>query len=77
MPLPWSIIVLVFPGIILTVFQRQTTCFSRLFCLFFVFVVVQMIVQDQSTTEYKLDTFSAAYKKLTGTDVVFDFAVEG
>ena len=32
--------------------------------------------KDQSTTEYKLDTFSAAYKKMTGTDVVFEFPVE-
>ena len=33
--------------------------------------------KDQSTTEYKIDTFAAAYKKLTGTDVVFEFPIEG
>ena len=31
--------------------------------------------KDRNTTEYKLDTFGAVYKKLTGKDVVFDFPV--
>jgi len=31
--------------------------------------------KDQSTTEYKLETFSAVYKKMTGCEVVFDFPV--
>ncbi len=29
--------------------------------------------KDNNLLEYKLDTFSAAYKKLTGKDVVFEF----
>ncbi len=31
--------------------------------------------KERNTTEYKLDTFGAVYKKLTGKDVVFDFPV--
>ncbi|KAK9838134.1 hypothetical protein WJX81_003271 [Elliptochloris bilobata] len=31
--------------------------------------------KDRNTTEYKLDTFGAVYKKLTGKDVVFDFPI--
>lgn len=29
--------------------------------------------KDHTALEYKLDTFSSAYKKLTGKDVVFEF----
>jgi len=29
--------------------------------------------KDQSNTEYKLETFAAVYKKLTGRDAVFEF----
>ncbi len=29
--------------------------------------------KDRNSTEYKLDTFAAVYKSLTGKDVVFDF----
>jgi small subunit ribosomal protein S7e len=29
--------------------------------------------KDRNTTEYKLDTFSATYKKLTGKEVNFEF----
>jgi small subunit ribosomal protein S7e len=31
--------------------------------------------KDHTSLEYKLDTFSAAYKKLTGKEVVFEFPV--
>jgi small subunit ribosomal protein S7e len=31
--------------------------------------------KDHTALEYKLDTFSAAYRKLTGKDVVFEFPV--
>ena len=31
--------------------------------------------KDHTSLEYKLDTFSAAYKKLTGKDVVFEFPI--
>jgi small subunit ribosomal protein S7e len=31
--------------------------------------------KDHTALEYKLDTFSFAYKKLTGKDVVFEFPV--
>lgn len=31
--------------------------------------------KDRNTTEYKVETFAAVYKKLTGKDVVFEFPV--
>ncbi len=31
--------------------------------------------KDRNTTEYKVDTFSGVYKKLTGKDVVFEYPV--
>lgn len=31
--------------------------------------------KDHTSLEYKLDTFSSTYKKLTGKDVVFEFPV--
>lgn len=31
--------------------------------------------KDHTSLEYKLDTFSATYKKLTGKEVVFEFPV--
>lgn len=31
--------------------------------------------KDRNTTEYKTETFSGVYKKLTGQDVTFDFPV--
>lgn len=32
--------------------------------------------KDHTSLEYKLDTFSATYKKLTGKDVVFEFPLK-
>ena len=31
--------------------------------------------KDHAALEYKLDTFSVAYRKMTGKDVVFEFPV--
>ncbi|CAI5507820.1 unnamed protein product [Closterium sp. Naga37s-1] len=31
--------------------------------------------KERNSTEYKVETFSAAYKKLTGKDVVFEFPI--
>ncbi|KAG0171911.1 40S ribosomal protein [Apophysomyces sp. BC1034] len=36
-------------------------------------IKVFLDVKDATTLEYKLDTFSAVYKKLTGKDVEFEF----
>lgn len=33
--------------------------------------------KDKNLLEYKLDTFSSVYRKLTGKDVVFEFPVVG
>jgi small subunit ribosomal protein S7e len=32
--------------------------------------------KDQQNLEYKIDTFSSVYKRLTGKDVVFEFPTE-
>lgn len=31
--------------------------------------------KDRNTTEYKLETFGAVYRKLTGKEVAFEFPV--
>jgi len=36
---------------------------------------VQLDRKDQQATEYKLDTFSSVYKKLTGKEIVFEYPV--
>merc|ERR1711990_20622 len=36
-------------------------------------IKVMLGVKEQTNTEYKLDTFSVVYKKLTGKDVTFQF----
>jgi len=38
-------------------------------------LVVQVFLdpKERNTTEYKLETFSGVYKKLTGKDVTFEF----
>jgi len=37
---------------------------------------IYLDAKDKNTTEYKLDTFSAVYKKLTGKEASFDFPVQ-
>ena len=32
--------------------------------------------KDKNSLEYKVDTFSAVYKKITGKEVVFEFAIQ-
>jgi small subunit ribosomal protein S7e len=32
--------------------------------------------KDSTSLEYKLDTFSSVYRRLTGKDVVFEFPVQ-
>lgn len=32
--------------------------------------------KERNSTEYKLETFSGVYKKLTGKDVKFEYPVE-
>jgi len=36
---------------------------------------VQLDRKDQQATEYKLDSFSSVYKKLTGKEIVFEYPV--
>lgn len=31
--------------------------------------------KERNSTEYKLETFAAVYKKLTGKDIVFEFPI--
>jgi small subunit ribosomal protein S7e len=39
-------------------------------------IKIHLDTKDQSTMEHKLDTFIAVYKKLTGKDTTFLFAVQ-
>ncbi|KAJ2432709.1 ribosomal protein S7A, partial [Coemansia sp. RSA 2522] len=39
-------------------------------------IKVYLDSKDATSLEYKLDTFSAVYKRLTGKDVVFEFPAE-
>jgi small subunit ribosomal protein S7e len=32
--------------------------------------------KERNTTEYKLETFSGVYKKLTGKEVVFEYPIQ-
>ena len=38
---------------------------------------VYLDAKERNTTEYKLETFSGVYKKLTGKDVVFEYPLAG
>ena len=37
---------------------------------------VHLDPKDRNTTEYKLDTFTSVYKRLTGKDVSFEFPIQ-
>lgn len=37
---------------------------------------VHLDPKDRNTTEYKLDTFSSVYKRLTGKDIAFEFPIQ-
>ena len=39
-------------------------------------IKVFLDAKDKNSLEYKLDTFSAVYKKITGKDVVFEFPIQ-
>ena len=39
-------------------------------------IKIHLDTKDQSTMEHKLETFTAVYKKLTGKDTTFLFAVQ-
>jgi hypothetical protein len=41
-----------------------------------VFLFRFLDAKDSTSLEYKLDSFSSVYRKLTGKDVVFEFPVQ-
>ena len=49
----------------------KVTDVSSFFLLFLPFSFLD--TKDATALEYKLDTFSSVYRKLTGKDVVFEF----
>lgn len=58
----------------LKLFDRMENCFIlRLHETCVVLLQVFLDPKDRTTTEYKLDTFTGVYKKLTGKEVVFEY----
>lgn len=43
--------------------------------LLYPFVQVYLDPKERNNTEYKLETFAAVYRKLSGKDVVFEYPV--
>ncbi len=49
---------------------------SRDLCIVLNMMQVYLDPKERNTTEFKLETFSGVYKKLTGKEVVFEYPIQ-
>lgn len=58
-------------------FLVKAMCFMQCFCIELVLFCLQIFLDPKARndTEYKLETFSGVYRKLSGKDVVFEYPV--
>ena len=62
--------------LLLLLFCKKEWCFLGLLALTLILILYVQIFLDpkeRNNTEYKLETFAAVYRKLSGKDVVFEY----